>query len=60
MMYREARCEKHPKYEAARYPTSGCAWCLHIWKQKQACDRIMAEVDRKNMEKLSQHLEDRE
>ena len=46
------KCKKHPKYQAKRYPTSECKWCLYIWNFKQGAQRIMDEVDRKYMEKL--------
>ncbi len=46
------RCKKHPKYEAKKYPTTECKWCLYLWDFKQGADRIMDEVDRKFLEYL--------
>ena len=46
------KCPKHPNYQAEKYPTSECKWCLYLWDFKQGAERMMLDVDRKFLEYL--------
>jgi len=56
--YSMIKCKQHPEYQAKKYPTSECKTCLYIWNFKKNCDHMMAEVDRKYMEKLGEALKE--
>ena len=39
------KCQKHPKYQAKRYPISECPQCLEIWNKEQEVARLDPPCD---------------